>query len=224
MLTLLGRLTSILLIGCVLGGCSDLREEPRGDLFIRGALFLTRKDDCEMRREAGAPLLLFGVMDQAFVSEYGAVLAVGNKIPDDARGVSLHSANVTLEDDTGRVVDQFTTDTTGFVDPPSGGAASFGVTHATLVREDTITPPQRVTARVRVVGKIAGGADVESSELTFPIEVCEGCTVSFPPDAVDPATGLCVGAAPDEGPCIWGQDAVIDCRLCAAHPACDVFP
>jgi hypothetical protein len=221
MLAALARPTTVLLAACALGGCSDLREEPRGDLFVRGALLFTREDNCRMRRDPDAPLLLFGVMDQAFVPEYGAFLLVGNKIPDDARGVSLHSANVTLEDGMGEIVNQFTTDTSGFVDPPAGGAAGFGVTHAVLIPAGSITPPERVTARVRMVGKIAGGADVESSELTFPIEVCEGCLVSFPPDARDPATGMCFGSVPpDEEPCILGQDAPVDCRLCTDNPAC----
>jgi hypothetical protein len=79
----------------------------------------------------------------------------------------------------------------------------------------------RITAKVRVSGELAGGARVESSELTFPITICDDCLIAFPADAVDLATGQCVGESPGPPPCMTGQDIAMDCRLCAnANPGC----
>jgi hypothetical protein len=103
-----------------------------------------------------------------------------------------------------------------------------------------LIPPQAnppvntvVTVFVRVYGRTLGGMEIESNELAFPIAICEGCLVSFPLDADNPATpeydctsfdiASSVGGgslpSPDDQPCWLGQDAYTDCRYCAgSHP------
>jgi hypothetical protein len=74
---------------------------------------------------------------------------------------------------------------------------------------------------VKVFGRTLGGMSVESGEWRFPINVCYGCLVVFPPEANDPKVmpqpncGLsAVTGTSVVHPCIVGQDDTIDCRVC----------
>ena len=120
-------------------------------------------------------------------------------LPDDVRGASLHTAIVRLQAD-GSEVTEFTSEGTGFVPPPNGKEPGWGIMSVELLPAGVVGSEQltgvRLTAKVRVFGELAGGIGVESSELTFPITVCNGCLVSFPPEALDPATGRCVATSP----------------------------
>jgi hypothetical protein len=74
---------------------------------------------------------------------------------------------------------------------------------------------------VRVFGETLGGRDLESSQLTFPVTICDGCLVNFPNEAFDQDIGECIGGEEpvDPPPCVLGQDDSIDCRYCAASNA-----
>jgi hypothetical protein len=99
---------------------------------------------------------------------------------------------------------------------------------AELLPADAVaaTDLTRVNVSVRVVGETLGGTEIRSSELIFPINVCRGCLVSFPNEAVDPldpsGAGPCVGTDEPSGPdaCLRGQDAFTDCRYCATTNGC----
>jgi len=73
-------------------------------------------------------------------------------------------------------------------------------------------------------GQTLGGQSVESNESQFPVNVCNGCLVYFPPAADDPARpGVDCAAAGEDVPvpCVFGQDEAIDCRLCNELPICN---
>lgn len=198
-------------------GCSNDCEKPLGDLFIRSVLAL-EPGDCEVSARPDRAMLPFGVLDTSFSGSYFAPLLVGNSMPDDVRGASLHTASVRLQAE-GSDATEFTSVGTGFVPPPNGDEPGWGIMSVELLPVGLFAPEQlttvRINAKVRVFGELAGGVGVESSELTFPITVCNGCLVAFPPDALDP-TGRCVGTSLDAlPPCIIGQDVPVDCRLCA---------
>jgi hypothetical protein len=79
----------------------------------------------------------------------------------------------------------------------------------------------RINVAVRVFGETLGGQEIESSELLFPIAVCNGCLISFPTTAIDPTSNACNrGIPPEEKPCKPGQDEPVDCRLCQQLPLC----
>ncbi|TVR01460.1 MAG: hypothetical protein EA398_09610 [Deltaproteobacteria bacterium] len=80
----------------------------------------------------------------------------------------------------------------------------------------------QLNVRVRVFGTTSGGRDVESNEFSFPVEVCKGCLVFIPPNAIDLAADITPNCrnltGGDEGAggiceSIIGQDYPIDCRL-----------
>jgi hypothetical protein len=217
-----GRL-AVALAALALSGCSGDSEEPRGDLFLRSVLAL-EPGSCEIFANPDAPMLPFGILDTSFGGSYFAPLLVGNSLPNDARGASLRAASVRLQAD-GSDLTAFTWEGPGFVPPAKGGEPGWGAMFVELVPAGLVAPEPvrevRISAKVRVSAELAGGARVESSELTFPIKVCNGCLIAFPSDAVDLTTGRCVGESPAPPPCMIGQDSAMDCRLCAnQNPRC----
>jgi hypothetical protein len=111
--------------------------------------------------------------------------------------------------------------------PDSSDDPGFGVISATLIPQATGQvlsddmergDVRTRVAEVKVFGQTVGGLDVESAALRYVIRVCKGCLVDFPPAAVNLTTGQC-NKALDQNPqlpCQFGQDAVVDCRSCAA--------
>lgn len=100
-----------------------------------------------------------------------------------------------------------------------------------------------VLVTVQFEGRTSAGTDVESSEFTFPVDICTGCLITYAPNSVVPredggdeltcstsrvqefnatlvanSGGDFTPLEPDEPPevCIFGQDAPVDCRLCRA--------
>lgn len=85
-------------------------------------------------------------------------------------------------------------------------------------------------------GRTQDGTTVESNEFIFPVRVCNGCLVNYPPEAVDTTQAvpncLLLGTADGEdlpgaerSTCQTpGTDNVfVDCRECAAGLAVDAF-
>jgi hypothetical protein len=82
---------------------------------------------------------------------------------------------------------------------------------------------------VKVFGTTLGGQELESAELRFPIEVCTGCLIYYPPSAYDstldpnepylcatsPVTALGEDAEGVLG-CFPGQDRPVSCIHCSA--------
>jgi hypothetical protein len=145
--------------------------------------------------------------------------------------VQLQGAEVRVESISGTSTVQeanFTVPGNGFVDPSSGDTPSFGLMGTVLIDSATGLRMQsalkmaggvkRLTAHVKVFGRTLGGLSVESGEWLFPINVCYGCLVSFPADAIvaDVKPRQCGGATTTAvaAPCDLGQDDSVDCRLC----------
>jgi hypothetical protein len=161
--------------------------------------------------------------------------------------ITLRGAEVTLTDSSGTQITctndancgSFTVYGTGFVDTSRSEEPGWGLFSAELIPlsvgkfiQDTMDSKgvklKTVYAAVKVFGESLGGQDVTSSVLTYPIQICEGCLIDFPLAAVESVgtSGAlaCVSSAsstPNQAPCIVGQDALVDCRLCAGgNDAC----
>lgn len=74
--------------------------------------------------------------------------------------------------------------------------------------------------RIKFFGVTGAGREVDSNEFVFPIELCVGCLLDVPPEAVDPAfpspncriaDGFDSTTVSDS--CFIGQDQPVDCRL-----------
>jgi hypothetical protein len=219
-------------------GCADSESM----LFVRQAQarVASGATGCTVDSSPSSLFITHGTLDLAFRTEYTAALLVGNQLV--ARGnssqlrtetsrVEIEGAVVRLENGTNTVWGPFTVPGSGFIDPATGAAPSYGLTEAillgsafgnTLASDPTAEryKVRRFTSVVKVVGKTLGGTPVESGEWRFPLTVCYGCLISFPPEANDtkltrpncllPAgTGTTVAA-----PCALGQDDAVDCRVC----------
>lgn len=218
-------------------GCADSESM----LFIRQAQALVA-GKCTVDNSPSSVSLLQGTLDLAFQSQYRAALLVGNQLvprgnssqlrTETAR-VEVQGSIVRAEDASGAVVwGPVTVPGSGFVDPASGSDASFGVISTVLLGSDlgaAIQPQlqadrnivRHFTSVAKVFGRTLGGTSIESGEWRFPINVCYGCLIVFPPDAIDPKVmpvPNCDLAATTGGsvtaPCIVGQDDVVDCRVC----------
>jgi hypothetical protein len=230
------RLTKGLLITGMLsfsamavGGCADNNTM----LFVQGVMAVT--GDCTVRADPGSLMLLTGVMDTYFRSEYRAALLVGNQLVSrgsrdqlrtESNRVVLKGAEVKVLDSQERLLSEFTVPGTGFADVGTGTDPGYGVLSTILIPSSfPAVPGQLYLVDVRVFGDTLGDTQVESATLRFPITTCDRCLLSFPLEADDPAVSgyQCTSSdkPPESTPCRIGQDEAIDCRLCAASdPNC----
>jgi hypothetical protein len=219
-------------------GCADSESM----LFVRQAQArVASGTGCTVDSSPSAVFIPSGMLDLAFRTEYTAALLVGNQLVGrgnssqlrtETSRVEIEGAVVRLEGSSGTVWGPFTVPGSGFIDPATGSNPSYGLTEAiligsaygnALVQEGALRRDRsvrRYTSVVKVIGKTLGGTPVESGEWRFPLTVCYGCLISFPPEASDPkvlrpncdmpaGTGTTVAA-----PCVLGQDDEVDCRVC----------
>ena len=218
-------------------------------MFIIG-VYARKQGSCSPKPEAGAPIWANGTLDRLFASDYNAALLIGNQITErgsreqlrtETSRVSLKGAEVQLESVKGEeLAPAFSSTATGFVDAASGTDPSIAVMYATLIPASVAggLPLGTVVAKVRVFGDTLGGEDVESSELSFPIEVCEGCLIAYTAASRDLAAGgteyQCLVATDPSGtsasvdlPCQLGVDLPAPCTVCSGvyevclRPACN---
>lgn len=241
------RFKSLLAVGLAGLGALALPSCATNDslMFIAGVL-VRRQGECEPKPEGDAKILANGTLDRTFASEYVAALLIGNQITQrgsreqlrtETSRVVLKGAEVRLEDVVGNpLADAFSTTATGFADAAAGTDAALAVMYATLIPGSLVTemPVGRLLAKVRVFGDTLGGEEVESSELAFPIDVCDGCLVAFPSgardltaDGTDYVCKVGATATDDAGgeevslPCNAGIDVAVPCTACAGlYAAC----
>lgn len=195
---------------------------------------------CAVAADLETTMLARGTMDRLLASEYTAALIVGNQLTQrgsrerlrtETSKVALKGAEVRLENTQGReLVPAFSAIGTGFVDASEGVDAAPAVMFATLIPASIAQtlPVGTVVSKVRVFGTTLGGEDVESAELLFPIQVCDGCLVSFPASArdltADGDTYQCLLATDDNVsspgadealPCQLGIDIPVPCTACS---------
>ncbi len=211
-------------------GCAD----NDSSLFVRAVLRL-ESGECVAKPDPSSTFYSSGVMDLAFRDSYSAALLVGNQLvrrgskdlvrTETSRFV-MRGAEVRLLNDQQSLIREFTVPISGFVDPGSGDEPGYGVSGALLIPSGLgLAAGSRVVADVRVFGDTLGGEEITSESLSFPITVCDGCLVSYPIGADDPAQPgyQCVAgtdASDLDAPCRIGQDEPVDCRLCRNLSIC----
>jgi hypothetical protein len=214
-------------------------------MFVIGAIDISATT-CLAKADTTDALLAGGTLDTAFAQSYTAFLLVGNQLTQQANAqqlrtetsrISLRGAEVTLTDVGGADVagGHYSTVGTGFVDASVGDAPSYGVMAISVIPDGllaNIKAPPVVLAKIRVFGDTLGGSSITSSELDFPITICEGCLVQYPAEDDDPAQAMnatykCATTASttttttDVPPCILGQAQPFACTECSASvPLC----
>lgn len=216
--------------------CAD----NNSSMFVVGVMALD-KTTCIAKADATAVILAGGIMDVEFVSSYRGFLLVGNQLT--ARGsreqirtetsrVALRGAEVTLTTLDGKLLGNYSTVGTGFVDASAGDVAAYAAMSVDIIPSalggsQALLDAGAVVAKIRVFGDTLGNIAVTSSELDFPIQICRGCLVTYPTSAADPSVPvgspyLCTRAAStadtsnDAAPCRPGQDDAFPCTACSA--------
>lgn len=208
-------------------------------MYIVGVA-VRQQGECAVKADLETTLLAKGTMDRLLASDYTAALIVGNQLTQrgsrellrtETSKVALKGAEVRLESAQGaELVPAFSAIGTGFVDASDNVDAAPAVMFATLIPASIAgsLPRGTLVSKVRVFGTTLGGEDVESAELLFPIEICDGCLVSFPASARDlTASGSdyqCLLASDDSSssastqdalPCELGIDLPVPCTACS---------
>jgi hypothetical protein len=113
------------------------------------------------------------------------------------------------------------------LDPNATAAVSINVISpniATVLRSSPLLRPPGSSVTILVTlkffGRTSSGLQVDSNEFTYPVEVCNGCLLQYPIEAIDPTfpTPNCRNTEGFEStnsdiPCRVGQDEPVDCRL-----------
>lgn len=212
-------------------GCAD----NESTLFILGVAKI--EGDCTFTAGASTALLPRGTYDLGFSGSYQAGLILGNQMA--TRGIKARSrtetSRIILEGAEIRIVlgdgsllmEPFSAPGAGFVDVGVGQEPGYGVLSVVVIPRldskngaDLAMESGYVLAEIKAFGRTLGGQPVESNVFSFPIEVCYGCLVTFPPTELDPETFECRGSSASEAtatPCNWGQDTQVVCSSCAAN-------
>jgi hypothetical protein len=240
-------LTSLLAFAapCLVAGVLPSCATNDSMMYIVGVA-VRKAGACAVKPDLTGTILAKGAMDRLFATDYVAALIVGNQLTQrgsrervrtETSRVALKGAEVKLESPQGaELVPAFSSIGTGFVDASDGTDAAPAAMFATLIPASIAPslPAGTVVVKVRVFGTTLGGEDVESAELLFPIEVCDGCLISYPASARDlTADGpdyQCKLAADDtaatsgedlDQPCNLGIDFPTSCTACSGlYAAC----
>jgi len=215
--------------------CAD----NNSSLFVIGVIDINTTS-CVAKPDTSDAFLAAGTMDLAFTNTYTASVLVGNQLTQrgsreqlrtETSRISLRGAEVKLTTLDGRELGNYSTVGTGFVDASAGDVPSYASMSVNLIppalgNTAAVRSAKVVLAKIRVFGDSLGNASITSSELDFPINICEGCLILYPSGARDstiPASAdyLCSRAATttqttDAPPCIQGQDAAFACTFCSA--------
>lgn len=222
------------------GGC----VESRAELYVQGVIApraRTNSTSCDYDPGPGCSLVRgHGTLDIAFRDTYRPRLLVVSQLAPRANATQLRvesshmylqGATIRITDEAGIELTNYETLATGFV-----GAAGTGAVTVTMVDAKTVQrlrpaltsrcPRKTVVSYVKLRGQTLGGVRVEAGEFQLAVDLCNGCLVRFPREAIDesrPVVPNCLAASGSShlsAPCEFGQDEEIDCRLCAADPVC----
>jgi hypothetical protein len=212
-------------------GCA----ENESSLFVIGVYALSRTQ-CIADPSASAVLLPAGTLDRTLANGYNAALLVGSHLTErgsrenlrtETSRLSIEGAHITLYSTTGAEIPLPDVAATGLVNPAAGTTPGLATVFAQLIRPadlGALGPAGQAIVRIRIFGTTLGGQEIESGDYDFPIQVCDGCLISYPSEAADPTapgnTYLCSYAADTESTtdqiCSLGQDDVVPCTECAA--------
>ena len=228
------------------GGCAE--DTP--EIFVVGNQSFTETCDIPVAGRGNQTLRTRGVMDLFVTSAYQMVPWVENRLVDsgtvtftsggngeglvgqewEANDIILQRALIRYEAPDALGVPlprELELDLSGAIPPASSASIemqvitpSIGSTLANsrILREGTSLT---LNLRIKFFGVTSSGNNVDSNEFVYPIELCYGCLLSTPPDAIDPEFPVqpnCRNSEIEEDLnledlCFTGQDALVDCRV-----------
>ncbi len=240
-----GHALSTAILALAAGSAIPACAHNDGSLFVSGVLAPPTPAGgvCLYTAAPSAPGISRGTVDAALTNSYSPFFLVGSALLAQSNPTTpqVESARLTLQGVDVRVVDPVDNSewmnanvlAAGTVEPSSGGAPAYTALGAAVMDAKAIahfTPQGTVASKlaevyVKFYGTTLGGEYIESNEFLFPVDVCFGCLVSFPPGAKvkattanpTPVSPYCSGATPtttDLAACVMGQDQLVDCQKC----------
>ena len=205
--------------------------DPAANRVFEGTLDVGLRDDYRM-----APLLASQVAARAdmqmnrpetsVISVEGFVIEIHEGSPDGpiiGRPFTVYQSSTILPPIAGQIaygVTELQVIPPTIVNALRAQVCTFDTTNVTAQCPVPVitSNPRRLIVRILAFGHTLGTGPVETPVFDFPVNVCCGCLVNFPPDAdtpdmVYPGPDCSNGSAMQA--CNLGQDAPADCRLCA---------
>ena len=246
---LLSSFGAIVAIAAACGGHSDDASQGKGDelVFIRAVQRL-EQPDCIAKADPTESFLDRGSLDAALSPRYTAWFLIGNRVPIDPKDGGASIAKVSgaavqifdLSTPTPTPVATYAIDATGSADgASSSGDPGYGLASVEILPPAVVAPiraelaanpaiaTESYEARVALTGTFVDGRAFRTAQYVFVVDVCFGCSVTFPPDAIDPTVlpypnCLRTGTPPPFPipACLPGQDGPTDCRTCMGQAAC----
>ena len=228
------------------GGCAE--DTP--EIFVVGNQPFTETCEIPVAGRSNQVLRTRGVLDLFITGAYQMVMAVENRLVDsgtvsftsggeggglvgqewEANDIILQRALIRYEAPDALGVPlprELELDLSGAIAP--GGATSIEMqtippsigntlANSPILREGTALT---LNLRIKFFGVTSAGNEVDSNEFVYPIQLCYGCLLSTPPDAIDPDFPVqpnCRNSEIEEDVvledlCFTGQDAPVDCRV-----------
>lgn len=235
----------LLVASLLAASCAD----NDSSLYLQGVLAPPQSQGgvCAYTADSNQAMRSSGVLDVGLLTTYSPTFLLGNQLraaqsteqaKSETNRIVVSGVVVRLTDAGGTEIANFTSLGSAFVDPASGDRPGFATMSVTIIDDATgrglassvgRSDIRKVIAYVKAFGRTLGGKDIESNELQYPIDVCNGCLPFFPADSVDQIKAAqenkpncdAVEASTVATPCVVGQDQPVDCRLCHGKPVCD---
>jgi hypothetical protein len=227
------------------GGCAE--DTP--EIFVVGNQSFTETCEVPVAGRGNATLRTRGVLDLFVTSAYQMVPWVENRLVDsgtvrfssgngdglvgqewEANDIILQRALIRYEAPEALGVPlprELELDLSGALPPTTSASIEMQVitpsigrtlANSRILREGTSLT---LNLRIKFFGVTSSGNKVDSNEFVYPIELCYGCLLSTPPDAIDPDFPVqpnCRNSELDEelvleDLCFTGQDVLVDCRV-----------
>ncbi len=240
--------------GAIFGALASACAHNDASMVVNGVLAPPTPQNgvCSYTADPTQAKISSGTLDVGLLSSYTPELLVANQmisrqnntqLAAETSRIIMQGAVVHVDDTDNNEINSFTSLASGFIDPGTSGAPGYGPMAVTIIDPKTaqalqgslpVLGTKRVIARVTVFGQTAGGTDLESNEFQFPVDVCNGCLVTFPEGSDDPVKQAANGGVPNCSavaasgastttviPCVIGQDQIVSCQLCQGKAVCD---
>jgi hypothetical protein len=247
-------LVALAAFGAVLASLASACAHNDASLEVNGVLAppVPQNGVCAYTADPTQAKISSGTLDVGLLSSYTPELLVGNQLISTANSTQLEAetsrivlqgAVVVVDDTDNNQINTFTSLASGFIDPGTAGAPGYGPMAVTIIDPKTaqdlqaslpVEGTKRVITHVTVFGQTAGGQNIESNEFQFPVDVCNGCLVTFPAGSEDPVKAAATGepncsatssssssSTTTVVPCVIGQDQLVACTLCQGKTVCD---
>jgi hypothetical protein len=220
-----GRFFAIAAFGAVLASLASACAHNDASLEVNGVLAppVPQNGVCAYTADPTQAKISSGTLDVGLLSSYTPEFLIGNQLIATANSTNLEAetSRIVLQ---GAVVIVYGPMALTIIDPK---------TAQDLQSSLPVLGTKRVITRITVFGQTSGGNNIESNEFQFPVDVCNGCLVTFPAGSEDPvkaaatgkpncsATSTTTSSTSTVIPCVVGQDQVVACTLCQGKAVCD---